>query len=73
MATFKARTTLVCARLAICSALLAPAAQARDASFVAPLTFAAGNQPALVAVGDFNRDGRVDLAVANRVRTMFQF
>ncbi len=34
-------------------------------SFAAPQTFAVGNTPYSVAVGDFNDDGRPDLAVAN--------
>jgi hypothetical protein len=36
-----------------------------DGSFQAPRTFAAGNTPKSVAVGDFNGDGKIDLAVAN--------
>src|SRR5207249_3762775 len=35
-------------------------------NFVAAGMFAAGNQPVAVAVGDFNGDGKTDLAVANR-------
>jgi hypothetical protein len=34
-------------------------------SFAAQVTFALGNTPASVAVGDFNGDGRPDLAIAN--------
>jgi hypothetical protein len=37
----------------------------RDGSFQAPRTFAAGNTPKSVAVGDFNGDGNLDFAVAN--------
>src|SRR5205807_3111862 len=37
----------------------------RDGTFRAALTFAAGSGPYSVAVGDFNGDGRPDLAVAN--------
>ena len=34
------------------------------AEFTAPVSYSAGNQPYSVAVGDFNRDGIPDLAVA---------
>src|SRR5205807_2107522 len=37
----------------------------RDGTFRAALTFAAGSGPYSVALGDFNGDGRPDLAVAN--------
>jgi hypothetical protein len=37
-------------------------------SFVAPLAFDAGTGPISVAVGDFNGDGKPDLAVANHTR-----
>src|SRR6516165_11422671 len=33
--------------------------------FLAPLAFDAGNSPRSVAVGDFNGDGKQDLALAN--------
>src|SRR3989442_1278032 len=36
------------------------------ASFSAPTTFGAGTNPVSVAVGDFNGDGKADLAVANQ-------
>jgi hypothetical protein len=35
-----------------------------DGSFAGPLAFPAGSQPASIAVGDFNGDGNLDLAVA---------
>jgi hypothetical protein len=41
------------------------AAGASTPSFAAQQTFAAGNTPIAVAVGDFNGDGRPDLAVVN--------
>src|SRR5262245_55706048 len=39
---------------------------AQSVSFNAATNFAVGTTPNSVAVGDFNRDGRPDLAVANR-------
>jgi len=36
-----------------------------DGTFRPPLTYAAGNQADFVAVGDFNGDGKPDLAVAH--------
>ena len=41
------------------------AAGATTPSFTAEQTFAVGTSPSAVAVGDFNGDGRADLAVAN--------
>lgn len=38
---------------------------AQDVSFGGPMNFAAVDGPDSVAVGDFNRDGNADLAVAN--------
>src|SRR5215831_12571491 len=38
-----------------------------DGSFQAAQAFGAGSQPLSVAVGDFNGDGKPDLAVANQV------
>ncbi len=46
--------------------LNATAPGASTASFSSQQTFAAGNSPASVAVGDVNGDGRPDLVVANR-------
>ena len=37
-------------------------------NFSAPTNFAAGDNPLSVAVGDFNGDGKQDLAVANQLR-----
>jgi hypothetical protein len=39
--------------------------QTTNPIFSAPMTFAAGNQPYLMVVGDFNGDGKPDLAVTN--------
>src|SRR2546426_3154640 len=36
-----------------------------DGTFQAPLTFPAGSGPTSVTVGDFDRDGILDLAVTN--------
>src|SRR5713101_64703 len=65
METQNKRMALVCAGLAMSSALLAAAAQAQGVSFIARRDFDTGLNPAFVAVGDFNRDGVPDLAVAN--------
>ena len=55
---------LVAATLFFSSAFPNPA-PAQTVSFVAREDYAVGTNPASVAVGDFNRDGRPDLAVAN--------
>src|SRR2546425_30496 len=55
---------LVAATLFFSSAFPNPA-PAQTVSFVAREDYAVGPNPASVAVGDFNRDGRPDLAVAN--------
>jgi FG-GAP repeat len=47
------------------TAALAPTA-AHALSFSGPTNFAAGTAPTSVAVADFNRDGKPDLAVANQ-------
>src|SRR5207302_11018786 len=41
-----------------------------DGTLQAPLTIAAGLAPQSVAVGDFNGDGRLDLAMANASDTI---
>jgi len=57
---------LLWARLAVSHLLLAASVQAQSVSFIARRDFAAGTHPLSVAVGDFNGDGRIDLAVANQ-------
>ena len=59
------KMALVCTALAVCNLLIAAAAQAQRVSFIARHDFDAGQNPYSVAVGDFNRDGVQDLAVAN--------
>ncbi len=51
---------------ALAIAAVSPAAHAQcPASFAAAVNFAAGSSPFYVAIGDYNGDGRADLAVAN--------
>ena len=65
MTTQTRKAALVSAGLAMCSAVMAAAAQAQGVSFIARLDFDAGPIPSSVAVGDFNGDGVQDLAVGN--------
>src|ERR1700687_1024097 len=65
MTTQSKRMALVCAALAVSSAVVAAAARAQDVSFIARRDFDAGGGPFSVAVGDFNGDGLQDLVVAN--------
>ena len=53
------------AALGLLLAATIPALAQCPLSFVAPANYAAGGGPRSVAVGDFNADGRPDLAVAN--------
>jgi len=64
MAIQNKRMASVCAGLAVCSVLIAAAAQAQDVSFIGRRDFDAAGSPSSVAVGDFNGDGVLDLAVA---------
>jgi hypothetical protein len=36
-----------------------------DGTFQPPITIAVGNEPDAIVAGDFNNDGKLDLAVAN--------
>src|SRR5215471_6515566 len=66
MAISNKGSALVWAGLAAASHLLfAASAQGQGVSFIAHQDFAAGITPTSVAVGDFNCDGALDLAVAN--------
>src|SRR2546428_219321 len=58
------RSLLVGAALLFLSTFPDPA-PAQTVSFIARRDFAAGRSPDSVAVGDFNGDGKLDLAVAN--------
>jgi len=49
----------------VLSATLVAAGGTPPVSFQAPRTFAVGRVPQSIALGDFNNDGRKDLAVAN--------
>ena len=51
--------------MAVSHLLFAAAAEAQGVSFIARTDFGAGSSPLSVAVGDFNGDGKPDLAVAN--------
>src|SRR5215813_4763469 len=50
--------------------LLEPEAAAQTVSFGAKTDFGTGNTPSSVAVGDFNGDGKLDLATANGINTI---
>ena len=51
--------------IAVSDLLFAAAAEAQGVSFIARRDFSVGRFPYSVAVGDFNGDGKPDLAVAN--------
>ncbi len=57
---------LLCAALAVSSGLTAAVGQAQGVSFITSRDFGAGSAHSFsVAVGDFNGDGWLDLAVPN--------
>src|SRR3989442_12975041 len=60
-----ARLSLLVAAILFFSSALPIPAPAQTVSFIARSDFAAGTNPHFVAVGDFNGDGKLDLAVAN--------
>src|SRR2546426_11413192 len=60
-----ARLSLLVAAILFFSSALPIPAPAQTVSFIARSDFAAGTNPHFVAVGDFNGDGKQDLAVAN--------
>ena len=51
--------------MAVSHLLFAAAAEAQGVSFIARRDFGAGSGPVSVTVGDFDGDGKLDLAVAN--------
>src|SRR3989454_1109730 len=60
-----ARLSLLVAAILFFSSALPIPAPAQTVSFIARSDFAAGTNPHFVAVGDFNGDGKLDLAGAN--------
>src|SRR2546427_3865796 len=60
-----ARLSLLVVAIVFFSSALPNLAPAQTVSFIAPGDFPVGTHPQSVAVGDFNGDGRPDLAVAN--------
>jgi len=52
----------------MCNVLVAAPAQARGVSFITRQEFGVGVNPASVAIGDFNGDALLDLAVANECK-----
>jgi len=56
---------LTCAGPVACNLMVGAEAPAQDVSFEGARNFAVAGYPTTLAVGDFNADGRPDLAAAN--------
>ena len=65
MAKSRGRFIYPLAALWLQTLVLAGSAEAQNVSFMTHKDYGVGDAPASVAVGDFNRDGIQDLAVAN--------
>src|SRR5215510_8733025 len=63
----KSATLMILGLSVACSSMTIVSAHAQDVSFLPPRDFVAGELPFSVAVGDFNGDQIMDLAVANHV------
>jgi len=56
----------VCLAISGLAVLLGSPTKVAGVSFAAPTSYPVGTAPAAIAVGDFNGDGKADMAVANR-------
>src|SRR2546425_96128 len=65
MTRSRARLSLLVAATSFFSPTFPNAALGQTVSFTPAATFGVGTHPKSVAVGDFNGDGKLDLAVAN--------